>query len=167
MPTYLYSVLACLLFCCYAQPANANPPIKVKGRVIRVIDGDTFELLVDRTSYRIRLNAIDAPEQGQDHYKVSKLALAGQCFDKIVTVVLIKKDRYQRWLGDIHVRGTYLNRWMVEQGHAWQYTQFSKDPALAAAQKNARQKKLGLWAQGKPVAPWQYRAAKRKPRKAA
>lgn len=34
------------------------------GRAIRILDGDTFEILVnDRATYKVRLTDIDAPEK--------------------------------------------------------------------------------------------------------
>ncbi|MET6999307.1 thermonuclease family protein [Chitinophaga defluvii] len=137
-------------------------PVKVKGKVVKVIDGDTFELLTARkVSYRIRMSAIDAPERGQDFYKVSKDALGRQCFNKTVTVILLNKDQYQRWVGELYDdSGKNINLWMVEQGHAWHYKQYV-NPALAAAEQKARIHKRGLWAHPAPIAPWEYRKAKR------
>ena len=168
MPTAFYSVLTCMILCLFTQTTAAHPPQKVKGKVVRIIHGDTFELLVSKTTYRIRLSSIDAPEKGQDYYQKSKQALAGLCFNKTVTVELLRKDKYQRWIGDVYnSKGQYINGWMIAGGHAWHYTAYSKSAPLAAAQATAKRKKLGLWAQGKPVAPWEYRASKSKHRKAA
>lgn len=142
--------------------AAAKEKEKVKGKVVRVIDGDTFEVLVGKTPYRIRMSAIDAPERGQDYYKVSREALASQCFSQTVTVLLLSKDRYQRWIGDLYnEKGLHVNAWMVENGYAWHYVQYSRSSAMAAAETQARQKHAGLWAQKNPLAPWEFRAEKR------
>src|SRR4051812_20613607 len=98
MPTRFYYVLI-LVLSFFTQPVTARgtvkEPVKVKGKVVRIIDGDTFELLVKKTTYKIRLSAIDAPEKGQDYYQKSRQALADLIFGKMVTVELLSKDRYR------------------------------------------------------------------------
>lgn len=39
----------------------------IHGRVIRVLDGDTIEVMDSRKAVRIRLVNIDAPEKKQDY----------------------------------------------------------------------------------------------------
>jgi len=46
---------------------------------------------------------------------------------------------------------------MVEAGLAWHYVQFSKNKELAAAEKTAKETRLGLWADKEPVPPWEWR----------
>ena len=41
-------------------------------KVIGVGDGDTYDILVNKTKVRLRMNAIDAPERGMPYYQVSK-----------------------------------------------------------------------------------------------
>ena len=44
-------------------PEQAN---EITGKVVGIIDGDTIDILTgDKTTIRIRLNGIDAPETGQ------------------------------------------------------------------------------------------------------
>lgn len=165
MPTAFRQLILVLLLFGVQSPSYAQQTsVIIKGKVTRIIDGDTFELLVNRTSYKIRMNAIDAPERGQAFYQVSKQALADQCFNKSVSVKLLKKDMYKRWLGDLYnEKGVYLNGWMVARGYAWQY-RYSTDKGLAALQETARKQQLGLWSQTAPLAPWLFRSAQKKAR---
>lgn len=141
-----------------AQRAT-KAPVKVKGKVVRIIDGDTFELLVKKEPYKIRMSAVDAPEKGQAHYQQSRQALANLIFGKMVTVELTGKDRYGRWLGDVYSSNNeYINGWLIADGMVWHYEKFSKSAPLAASEANARRQKLGLWAQDDPIAPWLFRA---------
>ena len=47
---------------------------------------------------------------------------------------------------------------MVADGLAWHYVRYSKDARLAAAERDARAAKRGLWADKAPVPPWEWRA---------
>jgi hypothetical protein len=42
------------------------------GKVVRVLDGDTIEVLVDKEPIRIRLADIDCPEKGQPFGNAAK-----------------------------------------------------------------------------------------------
>ena len=44
---------------------NAALAIDSTGQVIRILDGDTIEVLHNRHPERIRLSGIDCPEKGQ------------------------------------------------------------------------------------------------------
>ncbi len=47
---------------------------------------------------------------------------------------------------------------MVADGLAWHFTRYSDDKRLAAAEREARAARVGLWADEAPVAPWDWRA---------
>lgn len=149
-----------------AQAANA--PYKLTGKVVRVSDGDTVNLLVENKQERIRLASIDAPETahgssqpGQPFGEASRKNLAQYVAGKTLTVVCFEKDHYDRHICDIPVDGTTANRLQVEQGFAWANQQakgkFLRDKSLVDLEKSARQKKLGLWAEPGAVAPWDWR----------
>ncbi len=63
------------------------------GKVVKVTDGDTITVLVDCQEIKIRLNAINAPERGQDFGQKSKDALADLVFGKEVRIETHGKDR--------------------------------------------------------------------------
>ena len=46
-------------------PSPAAAVSEYEGEVVRVIDGDTIEVLHNQQSERIRLSGIDCPEKGQ------------------------------------------------------------------------------------------------------
>ncbi|MDE0838218.1 MAG: thermonuclease family protein, partial [Kiritimatiellae bacterium] len=50
---------------------------------------------------------------------------------------------------------------LVEQGFAWHYLKQSDTKSLSRAQANAKKKGLNIWSEASPVAPWDYRQAKR------
>jgi endonuclease YncB( thermonuclease family) len=139
-------------------------PTDLQGKVVRIADGDTITILVDRQQFRVRLNSIDAPERGQEFSQRSRQALADLVFGKEVRVETHGKDRYGRVIGDVYVDGKLVNEIMVRDGWAWNYVKYSKSPKLAQLEREAREAKRGLWAGKNPVPPWDYRAEQAKKR---
>lgn len=99
----------------------------LNGKVVRVSDGDTVVLLdADNTQHKIRLNGIDAPENGQPYGDKSKEYLTSLIARKEVTVEVKGKDRYKRILGVVYLGDTNINAEMIRAGYAWNY-KYSKD----------------------------------------
>ncbi len=149
------------------QPASSTPlqsPASRSAnthlwRVVGVYDGDTVTCLDENNQQqKIRLAEMDAPEMGQDFGQVARDALADLVFGKTVEVRDEGKDRYGRWIAHLSVGGVDVNRQMIATGNAWHYAAYSKDASLAAAQEEAKARRLGLWAQPNPMPPWQFRA---------
>jgi micrococcal nuclease len=142
----------------------ADPPQIVdefSGKVVSVADGDTVTVLVDEVQIKVRLEGIDAPESGQSFGTRSKQALSQLVFGKVVTVKKTGSDRYGRTLGIVNVGNLDANAMMIEDGWAWHYKQYNKDPRLASLEIAARDAKRGLWEDPSPLAPWEFRARKR------
>ena len=85
--------------------------------MVRIADGDTLTVLVDRQQVKVRLIAIDAPERGQDFSQRSRQALADLVFGKEVRIVTHGKDRYGRVIGDVYVDGKLVNEVLVREGN--------------------------------------------------
>jgi micrococcal nuclease len=154
----LFSLLISLTSCSEAKPDTNQ---KLSGKVIGIVDGDTFDLLVNNSKIRIRLNGIDCPERKQPFYQQSKNALATMIFGKQVVVNSKARDRYKRVLGDVYVGNESVNEQMVGTGYAWHFKKYSNDQRLASLENKARQKRIGLWAHPDPVEPWNYRNTKK------
>ena len=148
--------LVALLLACLAAPSlNAQ---EFRGKVVGVTDGDTITVLQDRTPVKLRLNGIDAPEQGQPFGERAKQFASALCFGDEVTVKTSGTDKYGRTLGDVVLGdGRILNQELVKAGMAWHYKEYSKDGTLAKLEKEAREKKVGLWSDPRAVAPWEWR----------
>lgn len=128
------------------------------GKVIRVLDGDTIEILQEEKPVRIRLINIDAPEKKQPFGRWSTNQLKSLIAGQPVTVTYTQTDRYGRVLGRVvTTNGIEANRYMVQNGAAWVYDQYNTDPSLPALQREARAQKRGLWADSQPVPPWEWR----------
>ena len=129
-----------------------------KGLVVKVVDGDTFDMKYGNEKIRIRLYGIDAPERGQPFNMKAKEFIAELIAGKEVRVVIRNKDRYGRFVGDVYLRdGKHINAEIVRAGYAWHFRRYSDDPELARLETEAHQAKRGLWQDPKPVAPWDFR----------
>lgn len=155
----LYSLM---LLSCTTRNTTIEKNNAVTGKVIKIVDGDTFDLLIeDKTTIRIRMNGIDCPERKQDYYQVCKDALAKCIFDKNVTLITHGKDRYTRTIADVFYKNENINLDMLKNGFAWHYKKYSSDPIMAKAEEDARKAKIGLWSMKDPIAPWNYRKFKK------
>ena len=145
-----------------ASPGTAQKGQTLSGEVVGVSDGDTLTLLVGRTTYKIRLNAVDCPESKQAFGTQAKQFTSNMVFGKTVTVKVTDKDRYGRLVGDVLIGGKSLNQELLRAGMAWHYKQYSKDQELARLELEARSAKRGLWRDSNPTPPWDWRRQKRK-----
>ena len=153
----LLTVIVCTLL------VNSEAQSTLRGKAVRILDGDTFELMVNgNATYKVRLTDIDAPEKGQDFGQVSKQVLSDLLKGNDLQVTYDKLDRNNRILGHVYQGNVYVNLELVKQGLAWHYKKYSNDERFARAEYEAKQKKRGLWILKSPIAPWEYRANRRK-----
>jgi micrococcal nuclease len=146
----------CLLFFLVVVSVQAED---FTGKVVGIVDGDTIDVLHNGKAERVRLDGIDCPESRQAFGSRAKQATSQLAFGKEVRVIDKGKERYGRMIGVVILPASslYLNAALVRSGYAWQYKQYSKDPALARYETEARQAKRGLWVDSKPVPPWEFR----------
>lgn len=134
----------------------------LKGRIVKVTDGDTVILLdSDSTQHKIRLDAIDAPEKGQAFVNKATEYLASLIAGKDVIVEYEKTDQYKRILGTIYCEDMNINNEMVRAGYAWRYY-YNKDKHLLELQDEAQKAKRGLWQDKNAIDPYHFRKDKKK-----
>ncbi|MDO8776167.1 MAG: thermonuclease family protein [Burkholderiaceae bacterium] len=136
----------------------------IQGKVVGVTDGDTITVLdQSKTQHKIRLSGIDAPERGMPFGQKSKQHLSDLVAGKQVTVEATKIDRYKRSVGKVLVDGHDANLAQVEAGFAWHYKDYQREQskadrlAYSQAEDLAREASKGLWMDGDPVPPWNWR----------
>ena len=135
------------------------------GKVVKVSDGDTIQVLMDGKAIKVRLAEIDCPEighgkkkPGQPYGKAARRFALDLVGGKIVHVDVVTKDRYGRSIGTVVLdNGSTLNKRMVEAGLAWVYRRYAKDPILFDLESKAKKAKRGLWSDPNPVPPWKWR----------
>jgi endonuclease YncB( thermonuclease family) len=130
---------------------------------IQVIDGDTIHI----GKLKYRFFGIDAPEIKQicekDNTKIqcgviAKSVLKNKIADKIPECVVKDKDRYQRLVAECFIGKESLSRFMVREGYAVAYSQYSKD--FIEDEKYAKENKLGIWSMNFQI-PSEYRKSLR------
>ena len=130
---------------------------------IQVIDGDTIHI----GKLKYRFFGIDAPEIKQicekDNIKIqcgviAKSVLKNKIADKIPKCIVKDKDRYQRLVAECFIGKESLSRFMVREGYAVAYSQYSKD--FIEDEKYAKENKLGIWSMNFQM-PSEYRKSLR------
>jgi endonuclease YncB( thermonuclease family) len=153
MGNLAWALAACLLAA--SAPAYAAG---WSGRVVNVHDGDTITVLLHQKQIKVRLDSIDAPELGQAFGKRSRESLAGICAAKDARVEDLGEDRYGRVIGRVNCEGVDANAEQVRRGMAWVFVKYApKGSILYRFEDDARIKRQGLWADPKPMSPWDWR----------
>lgn len=128
--------------------------------VPRVVDGDTLAI----SSTKVRLEGIDAPETDQICLNANGMhwACGIDARDELAVHVGGREircsssgvDAYKRTLATCYLGDEDLNAWMVQQGWALAYVQYSS--AYRRVEEDARTNQRGLW-RGAFIAPWDWR----------
>lgn len=155
-----------------------QPPGVIVGRVVGVADGDTVTVLdATKRQHRIRVAGIDAPERGQPGGFRSKESLAALVYGQPVRVESEKRDRYGRIVGKVWTAPPdspcrskpgcpmTLDAGLeqIRQGRAWWFRKYADEQsaedrrAYAEAESEARATQLGMWRDGEPMPPWEWR----------
>lgn len=135
------------------------------GKVVEVVDGDTVRLAHDGKVETVHLLHIDAPELAQPYGLKAKQYCQDLCLAEQVRVVWEERDERGALLGMVHEEdGFNVNFEMVKAGLAWDARAQTNDRTLAELEAEARKAKRGLWADSRPVPPWEFRAGGKKQR---
>ena len=168
---YVLVVLACSGPALAAAPSSSYTPFTATGTVVSNHDGDTFKLQTpDRGILTVRFSGMDTPETGQAFWKSARRALARLVKDQQVTVNCYKKSHDREvcrvFAGPVN-REQDVGLEMVSLGMAWHAFQFAHEQteaereAYKAAEEKARLRKVGLWSEPDPMAPWECRKIRR------
>jgi endonuclease YncB( thermonuclease family) len=170
----LLTLAVCLLILPPVDGTAKTKSISAQGEVIGIVDGDTIDVLVSATTavelgfprrksplaIRLRLDQVDTPERGQPWAKRAKQALSDLVFGKIVRFTSNELDRYDRDVSVVYLGETWVNAWLIENGHGWAYRRYAKQPALLCSlEAKARVARRGLWSQPPNtwLPPWIWR----------
>jgi endonuclease YncB( thermonuclease family) len=167
--TLAFCLLALLSFAARAATQTFD------ARVVGVTDGDTITVLdANKVQHRIRLAGIDAPEKGQPFAERSKQSLRRMVMGRNARIEWDERDRYGRLVGKAWVTPAGINctrepcpktldagRAQLTVGLAWHYLGRHQDEEDSLAyefdEMEARARRVGLWSEPEPVAPWDWR----------
>ncbi len=148
-------LLAILLLFLFSTPVFA---LSFSGRVVKVSDGDTIQVMHEGKAEKVRLAGIDCPESKQPFGQAAKRFVLDIAAQKTVTVLVETTDRYGRTVGEVILPdGRNLNQELVRVGYAWWYRKYSSDSTLGELEEEARAARIGLWVDLAPVPPWDWR----------
>ncbi len=171
MQRVLWLIPALCLAACGALSGAPNPaPLEIaypampraltEGRVSRVIDGDTADILVRGELWRVRMLGIDAPESvaqerpvecfGRQAAARARQLLEGQTVYLERDASQDDRDRFGRrlrfiWFSD----GRLFNLQMIAEGYAFEYARRGNphkyQRQFRSAQAEAQRAGRGLW----------------------
>jgi len=157
-----FFLLFIFIVSCTSRSSNI-PSLKkgntVSGKVIAVIDGDTYDvLLYGNKIVRVRMEGIDAPEKGMPFYQKSKKYLSDLCLGKQITIKITGVDNHDRLLAYSFLEdGKELSHEMIKAGFAWHFKKYNSNSELSELEFEAKTLKKGLWIDKNPMAPWENR----------
>ncbi|QKG58786.1 thermonuclease family protein [Hymenobacter sp. BRD128] len=139
------------------------------GRVVRVLDGDTYEVLTGGQVVRVRLLGVDAPEASQPFGHQATNSVRAYLSGRLVRLQRQGVDLYGRTLGVLRVpvaspwpapAAVALDSVLVVRGWAWAFDPSHVVAARASQQTEAQRTGRGLWKCGTeaPVPPKLWRS---------
>lgn len=164
--TAILRAIGALLFALVVLLLVASPvcAASLEAVVVGVTDGDTLTVLdANEVRHKVRLAGIDAPERRQAFGTRARQALAAAVFRKAVTVNWNKRDRYGRLIGKVLAGERDVGLSLIQAGLAWHYKAYEREQSATDrqvygdAELEARERRVGLWADVAPVPPWAFR----------
>ena len=138
-------------------------PLEI-GTVTRVIDGDTYDVQLDRTGdvVRGRLAWVDTPETNQPFGAEATQWAENTLHGRQVVLTAQDVDAYGRLVAELTVNGDD-QMWdtastLLRSGLGWVDHRFAKDrDSLREDQELAAGEGTGLWSAPSPTPPWEWR----------
>ena len=132
------------------------------GRVLKVIDGDSFVLKTDEGALTVRLASIEAPHFGREEKPAwpfaveSKSALQALILGQEVSLYYAdrERDRFGRAIAQAYIASrdgtpeTWIQSEMIKQGFARVYSWPGEQAdivSLYSLERNVRDQKRGIW----------------------
>jgi endonuclease YncB( thermonuclease family) len=135
LASLLVVVAAAALLAYYGFPQSESPPARpsapddaplhaVEGEVLRVVDGDTFEVIYKGDRDKVRFVDIAAAEMDEPGGPEAKQALTRLLEGKVVRLEIDRRrprDSYGRILAKVYLGDVDVGRRMIDDGFAEVY----------------------------------------------
>lgn len=142
-----------------ASTTNKHEPRSDLYEVVKVVDGDTIDVLINDNVERLRLIGVNTPETvdprkpvecfGIEASNKTKSLLADQRIYLESDPSQGERDKYNRLLRYVFLEdGTNFNLLLIKEGYAYEYTYdlpYKYQSEFKDAQKEASMNKIGLW----------------------
>lgn len=126
---------------------------------MKIIDGDTFDVKINKQVVRVRLLGVDTPETvdprkavqcfGKEASDKMKELLIGYSVTLETDPTQSMTDKYGRLLAYVYRDdGLFINKYLLENGYAHEYTYnipYQKMDEFKALERQARDNRVGLW----------------------
>lgn len=152
-------ILSIVLFWSIVVPVQARAGA-FSAKVVRVVDGDTIEVVMHGRVQRVRIWGIDTPEWDQPYGAKSKEYTRHRLSGKEVDVVPKEYDKYGRLVALIRANHINFSEELVRMGLAWVHIYYCNEAVCGhwrVLQKKARKEHRGLWHAQNPIAPWRWK----------
>jgi endonuclease YncB( thermonuclease family) len=158
-------LISCFVFSLTACAQDGNTVLR--GKVTHVADGDTADVRLQSGVITVRFYGIDTPERDQPFGKDAASALRQLIGGKVVDLIPVEQDKYDRLVAVVMLGERNVNLEMVARGNAWAFRrflgEFEDDPLYCEWEAKARDQQLGLWRlpAKERHAPWEWRGRDR------
>lgn len=155
-------LLLLILWC--AKPAQA---VVLRGVVTEVLDGQTIVVSASNRKMTLMLAGVDAPELKQEFGDVAQQHLASLILNKGVEVE-IGEMRLNNVLAKVYCNRIDMALQMIRDGVAWYDVSANRELTelerrlYGEAQAAARNEQRGMWHDGSPMPPWDWRRLQEK-----
>ena len=154
-------VLVPLFLLCLASPANA---LVLRGLAAEVPNGNSIVIMSNGQRLTVFLKGVDAPELKQEFGDVARQHLASLILGKTVEVE-VDELAAEHVVGKVIYGRMDIGLQVIRDGVAWYDTKkvnsLSEDErrAYVGAEQAARTELRGIWQNGSPMPPWEWRRA--------
>jgi len=133
-------------------------------KVVSISDGDTFKgLTEDKKVIKFRIYGIDAPEKHQAFGNKATKYFSDLIFGKTVGIKVQSTDYFGREVVWVYTPdGKDVSAEMLKAGMAWHFKKYNKSEEYASLENSARLKRVGLWRDKEPIAPWKFRRSRKR-----
>lgn len=155
-----FLVMPWLLKSC-GRPALLTSQVYENCAVLSVHDGDTMTVYCDERKVKVRLYCIDAPELSQDPWGRYSRDYLQKIAGGEVNLLLMKLDKYGRYVGKVISGNSDLNMAQIQNGNAAVYRRYCNDADYLSAENKARELGIGIWSSmGAHQQPWIWRQSR-------
>lgn len=128
------------------------------ARVVTVVEGDRLTIRHSGKMETISIKDIDCPELPQPYGKQAKRVTTAYVANRNVVLRGLERDKQGLLAAEVFLYdGRNLGRELLKEGLAWWKRSPSADGRLELLEELARASGKGLWADPKPVPPWEWK----------